>query len=383
MNRKVLIIAGEPSGDLHGSLLVKALAIRDSSMRFTGIGGERMRACGVRLIHDISQLSIVGFGDVIPKLALFRKILKEIDRLLAQEVFDLVILIDYPGLNLKIARIAKGRRVRVVYYITPQIWAWGLNRVHLIKKYVDLALVIFRFEEGLFRKEGIPVHFVGHPLLDVMRQHTALPRDSILEQCHVTNAHPIIALLPGSRNSEVKSHLPIMLKAAQILKEKFRDAAFIVIKSDYVDGTLYEAYISDGPAHHAVTYLGGRNYDVLGVADFAVVCSGTATLEAALSRVPMVVVYKTSLINWLIARRMIRIPRIALVNVIAERHIVPELLQENATGRKIADVAYAILSQPKRHDRMQSELGVLTNILGIPGASDRAANHICDLLNPS
>jgi lipid-A-disaccharide synthase len=375
MHKKIFIIAGEPSGDLAGANLIAALRSQSPDVEFIGTGGELMERAGCKLVHKIGKLSVIGFAEVIKKLPRYRHLFNALLHILTEERPDAVILVDFPGFNIRFAKKAKGLNIPVIYYISPQVWAWAKGRVETLKKVVDKMLVLFEFEDNLYRKHGINSIFVGHPLVDAVKP--AMSKEEALKRFGLRTGLKTVALLPGSRHSEVKKVLPIMLEAARLIKNQCGDLQFILIKSPIVNINLYKDIMKD----FSVNIVEENRYDAMNSADLALVASGTATLETALLGVPMVLVYKVAFLTWLIARVLIKIPYIGLVNIVAGERVVPEFIQFGARPKRIAAACVDLLRSGEKTRLMKSQLAVVQKKLGPPGASQRAAGEIIQFLN--
>ncbi len=375
--KSIMIIAGEASGDLQAAHLVKSLKSMHPNIELFGIGGKRMKEAGVEVIYDIVELAVVGFIEVIKHLSTFRGIFKKLLILLDKRKPNAVILIDYPGFNLRFAKAVKEKNIPVIYYISPQIWAWGKERIEEIKKYVDKMIVIFGFEEELYKKADVKVAFVGHPFLDLVRP--GWKKEETLKHLHLNHHSRKIALLPGSRAKEVERHLPAMLKSCEIIKEKLPDTEFILSRRKELGRSIYNKAIASSTIKpHS---LENRPYEIMDIADLIIISSGSATLEAAIMQKPMVIIYKTSLITWLLARNLIKIPDIGLVNVVAGKRIVPELVQFQVKPQNIASESLGILEDKKREVAIKESLRKIKQSLGIQGAADRAAHAILKFLS--
>lgn len=355
---KYYIIAGEASGDLHGSNLVRQLSLLDDKAVFKGVGGEKMKAVNVDLLFGLERLAFMGFFEVLKNLRTIRRNFKEVKQAIQQFQPDVVILIDYPGFNLRMAKWCKQQGFKVVYYISPKFWAWKENRVENIKKYVDLMLCILPFEKAFYEKHQYAnAHFVGHPLLDEIE----LNRHSE----HSEKSVQPIALLPGSRKQEITSLLPLMLETAT----NFPNEQFVITGLSGLK-TLYPEVFPGN-----VTLVFDKTYEVLQNAKAAIVCSGTATLETALFKVPQVVIYKTSWLNYQIGKRVAKVRFISLPNLIADEKIVEELLQHDCTTEKITNELNLLL-----HSKNQRFYNSLIEKIGEKGASEKAARLVCNLI---
>jgi lipid-A-disaccharide synthase len=372
-----MIVAGEASGDLHGGNLVRAMHQIDPDLSFYGVGGKRMQAAGVELLADAADMAVVGLTEVAFKLGMILRVMRSLKVSLLTEKPDLVILIDYPDFNLPVARAARKRGIKVLYYISPQVWAWRKGRIETIRNSVDRMVVILPFEEKFYRDAGVDVTFVGHPLLDEVRKKYS--RSEALKRFGLREEAITVALLPGSRRSEVAVLLPEMLRACRILSEKISPLQFILP----IAGTLDPAFVRDilGQFPVRVNVIRDETYDVIAVSDAAMVASGTATLETALLETPMVVVYKVSGVSYAIGRRFIRVDHISLVNLIAGCAVVPELIQAEANPERIAAEVREIITRRGKTREMKASLAEIRGKLGAPGASQRTARIACDMLS--
>ena len=387
MPKKIMIIAGETSGDFHSSSLIRALKKINPGIEIAGIGSQRMREAGAKLLFDTSELSIIGFTGVLANLRKIKKVFNGLLDAIDERPPDAIVLVDYPGFNLKLAREIKKRQIPVIYYISPQVWAWWKGRIKTIRRFVDKMIVVFKFEEALYRDSGVDVSFVGHPLLDTA--YPATLREDFLNKSGLSPRRQTIGLVPGSRKMEVERILPILLESARLIKEKSPETQFALLKAPGLPGEVFASVIARSAAiasplrgsqqaaqSPAVTLCENRTYDFLNACDFALVASGTATLETAIMQKPMAVVYKVSFLNWLIARALIKLPFIGLVNVVAGKKIVPEFVQYKAKPRLIAEKALEILGDRERLTKVKADLEKVRQGLGTPGASRRAAEII-------
>lgn len=361
---KYYLVAGEASGDLHGANLMKALKLEDANADFRYFGGDKMRAQGGELVKHYADMAFMGFTEVVLNL---RKIFKNLRACKADILAyqpDALILIDFPGFNLKIAEFAKANHIKVCYYISPKVWAWNQKRVLKIKKNVDHLFCILPFEVDFYKKWGMEVDYVGNPLLDEI---AAFKPNSNFSTANVLNEKPIIAFLPGSRKQEIERLLPVMLGVVNA----FKDYQFVIAAAPNFTADYYQALIGD---QHAKLIF-SQTYDLLHQAHAAVVASGTATLETALFNVPQVVVYKGGAISIAIARLLVKIRFISLVNLIVDRKIVTELIQEDCSVNKITEELKQIVTGAERQNMLQ-DYQQLHQLMGDAGASERTAKLI-------
>lgn len=374
--RNIMIVAGEASGDLHGSNLVKEIHQIDSSVRFYGIGGKKLKEAGVELIASSSDTAVVGLTEVASKLRFILKVMSLLKKSLREDKPDLLILIDYPDFNLPLARAARRNGVRVFYYISPQVWAWRKRRVKQIEKVVDRMAVILPFEAQIYDKSKLDVSFVGHPLLDVVKKKYY--REEALKKFGLEEGCTTIGILPGSRESEVKKLLPEMLKAAKILEYKVASVQFVLPLADTLNIDFVLKIIGQYPVK--VKVVRDDIYDVIGISDIVIVASGTATLETALLETPMVIIYKVSPLSYYIGKMFINVDNIGLVNIIAGKTVVPEFVQDKATALNIAREISDILANRSKIDKMKEELSKVRENLGAPGANMRTAGLVYEMI---
>lgn len=374
----ILIVAGERSGDIYGAGLMRALQGRLTALEVFGCGGDAMRQAGVDTVVDSHQIAIAGITEVlegIPRVyRAFHKILREVDRRRPQ----LAILIDFPDFNLRMARQLKKRRIPVVYFVSPQIWAWRKGRVRTLKKRIAKMIVIFDFEQEIYQQAGVPVEYVGHPLVDLVRPH--LTRAEFFAQVGLDPAIPTIALLPGSRQKEVISILPELLGAAKRLSAS-RPLQFVIpvaatIDPSWLENTILKYDVGDATVRAAVH----TTYDAMRHCQLAVVASGTATLEAALQDCPMVVVYRVSPFTWLVGKLLVKVPFYSIVNILAKKELVPELMQSDFNATNVAARVEYLLDHPESRQEMIRGFQALKLRLGNEGAIERAAGVIAAML---
>ena len=374
--RRIMVIAGEASGDLHASHLVRAIGTRAPDIEFVGIGGARMKEAGVELIYDNRELAVTGFTEVLSKVRTIWQAYREVKTTLQRLRPDLLILLDFPDFNFMVGKAAKKMGIPVVYYISPQVWAWRQGRIAVIRKMVKKILVILPFEASLYGDKGV---FVGHPLLDEIEETG--PPEEIRKRYGVETASRVVALLPGSRRNEVVQLLPVMVKAAELIEKRFPGTAFLIPVAPTIGAEDIAAEIAKSPV--PLIPVQEKAYDTLRIADFAVVASGTATLETAIMGTPMVILYRVSPFTFFLAKRLVKVPHIGLINMVAGERIVPELLQNDVTPEAVAAEAVKILENRKYARRVTEQLKEASDRLGRPGASQRAAEIVVNLLETS
>jgi len=367
---KYYIIAGEASGDLHASNLVAEIKKKDKKAEFRGCGGDKMKAEGVELLKHYRTMAYMGFVEVAVNL---RKVLRNISQVkkdIVEYQPDALVLVDYPGFNLRIAKFAHERGLKVFYYISPQVWAWKHRRVRKIKASVDKMLVILPFEEEFYKRYGVDVTYVGNPLLDEMAKFGTANRSIFLRRNSIGEKREIIALLPGSRKQEVKRMLPIMLKAVT----HFPEYQFVVAAVPSLDKELYKAIMGNTDAF----LVENQTYELLQNSSAALVTSGTATLETALFTVPEVVCYKSTGLSYRLAKSMIKVKFISLVNLVMDKEVVKELIQRDLNEEQLVKELDLLLHNGKRQCQLLEDYDELKDRLGNAGASEIAATTICD-----
>ncbi|MBI1838548.1 MAG: lipid-A-disaccharide synthase [Flavobacteriia bacterium] len=365
---KLYIIAGEASGDLHGSNMMKALLKEDPTIEFRFWGGDKMAEIAGPPVKHIKDLAFMGFAEVILNLKTILGNIKACKMDIEKYQPDGIVLIDYPGFNLRIAEWAKSKGIKVYYYVSPQIWAWKQNRVHKIKRVVDHLFAILPFEKDFYKKFNYEVEYVGHPLLDAIEQYRLIQKspDEFRKENNLSDK-PIIAILPGSRKQEIKVKLPIMLEAIK----DFKNYQFIIAGAPSLDPTFYTDFIKSD-----TTILFGKTYDILSASEAAIVTSGTATLETALLNIPEVVCYKASPISYSIAKRLVKIKYISLVNLIMDDEIVTELIQHDCNSADIQKELKSIVIGGSKRQKMLEDYHKMAEILGGGGASQKVAHSL-------
>lgn len=377
MNSKnVLIIAGEASGDLHGASLIRELKKIDSSLKIFGVGGNKMLAEGMELIYHIDKMAFLGFVEVVKHLPFIKKVQRDlIDEVKKRNVKE-VILIDYPGFNLSIAKKLKSLDLKLIYYITPQVWAWGKGRVKNIKELFNKVLVVFPFEEKFFKSKNVNAEFVGHPLIQEINSYNYLNRDQLNNKFELDPAKEILLILSGSREQEVKTIFPEAIKAASRLVDEFDMQIVVACSSNLDEKVFYE--LTDQKNFKVIK---DYTYDLLKHSKFGIIKSGTSTLEAGLMELPFVIVYKTSWLTYLIGKSLVKIKNIGMANIVLDEQVVPELIQNQANEKNIYSTARNILSDDGLLNRMKLRLSRIKKVLGEKNAPENAAKIIYSLLN--
>jgi lipid-A-disaccharide synthase len=366
----VLLSCGEASGDLYAGALTRELLALDPSLTISGIGGPRFAAAGGRLLADYRDLAVTGLTEAIPKIPRFLATRRAMVSAARTDRPDVLVLIDAPDLNFRLAPRIRRLGIPVVYYISPQIWAWRRRRLKTMREFVDRMLVIFPFEEAIYREGGVPVEFVGHPLVDLSRP--TLGRDRFLSALGLSPSAPTVAILPGSRPNEVQRILPDLVAAAGRIRAQVPGVQFVVARAPRLDERLFSPVRDD----EALVVVEGETDAALASADVALTASGTATVQTALHDVPMVIVYRTSWITYRLARWLVRVDAIGMVNLVAGEPIVPELIQDAFTPDAVAREAVSMLTDRDRSTRIREGLGRVRARLGGSGASRRAAEAI-------
>jgi lipid-A-disaccharide synthase len=373
MLQRVMMIAGETSGDLHGSGVVRALRALRPSARIFGVGGDRMKEEGMELAYHCSDLSFMGFVEVVRNLSTVLKVERTLEGLLETRKPDVVVLIDYPGFNLRFARKVKARGIPVLYYISPQVWAWNRRRVKTMRSLVDAMKVVFPFEVEIYRSEGIDVEFVGHPIVERIRASET--REEFVARFGLDPSKRILGLLPGSRRQEIQNILPVMARAAERLREG-RDLQLVLGVAPNLRPDELREHLPPGMN---VTLIEQATYDVMSHSDAVIVTSGTATLETGWFGTPMVIVYRTSSVSFFIGRLLVDVPYIGLVNIVAGSKVVPELLQGEMTEGNIVREVRLILDDRQEGAAMRKSLEIIRSRLGAPGASEKVAAGVIAL----
>ena len=368
---RILISAGEASGDLYAGAVTRGIKQLNPEAEVFGMGGDCLREAGGEVLFDIKDHSLMGFVEVLKKLPDVWKLRNAFIDLMEKRKPDVLLTIDYPGFNMRLAKLAKERGINVVYFIAPQVWAWRPGRAADVAKVTDKIACIFPFECDFYKSYGANIEFIGHPLVDTVKP--SLSRKEAEELAGKRTGHPLILLMPGSREMEIQRLLPVMLGAAKILKQKQPELDFAIPRAATIAKDILEDLVRQAGLN--IRLIEGHNYDVMSVADLAIVTSGTVTLEAAMCGLGCEILYKSSPVSFWIAKRVVKIPNIGLPNIVAGRQIEPELLQDDCTPDKIASTALELL-EPERFAQLQRDLMEVKDKLGEPGAVKRVAELV-------
>ena len=382
MTKRIFIIAGEASGDEHAAKLIYDLKKETNhELTFSGIGGQSMTDAGVKILYPLAQYGVTGFSEVLKQFKHIRSAYKLAKNHILENKIDLLILIDYPGFNLRFAKFAKTQGVKILYYISPQIWAWKAKRIHTIKKYVDVMAVILPFEKILYEKAGIPCYFVGNPLTETTKLHQT--PDQLKVKHNLNQSKKIIGLLPGSRKNEIKTLLPIMLDAANKLEtKKPQSLQFVLPVASSLKEAMFQPYLSFYPELDLkLISTNNSGIEIICCSESIMTASGTASLQAALLHKPMVIVYKTTPLTFLVATQVIRCAYIGLINLLAHRMIVPELIQRDLTSHHLAEELYRFISDKQYNHKIEQRLKKISKMLEIKSVDCKLAHLVSDLIS--
>ncbi|HEY5976120.1 MAG TPA: lipid-A-disaccharide synthase [Geobacteraceae bacterium] len=363
-----MIVAGEASGDMYGARLVDEARQLDPTVAFFGIGGTAMRAVGVDTLVDANKLAVMGLVEVVSHFRVIARAFTTLKRIIRTTPPDLLILIDYPGFNLRLAAVAKAAGVPVLYYISPKVWAWRPGRAKKIAATVNHVAVIFPFEVPIYEKVGVTVTFVGHPLLEMVMP--TMTRAGALDAFNLEGGR-VVGLFPGSRRNEITSLLPVMLETATLLKKRFPDLRFVLPLATSIEPGLVEGLLAGASVE--VTVSQGKNYDVMQVCDAIIAASGTVTLEIAMLGIPEVIIYKVAPLTYAVGKRLVKVAHVGIGNIVANERVVPELLQDEAEPVRIAAEVGRYLTDHDYRDGVVAKLRTVRDRLGTPGASQRVA----------
>ncbi|MCU0414122.1 MAG: lipid-A-disaccharide synthase [Ignavibacteriaceae bacterium] len=373
-----MIITGEVSGDLIGASLIRELKSLMPDLKITGIGGDKMKSVGMDLIYHTNQMAFLGFVEVVKHLPFIRKVQKNLIEVIKKEKISCVVLIDYPGFNLSIAKKLKPLGVKIIYYVSPQLWAWAKGRVDKVRRLVDKMLVVFPFEVDFYKKENVRAEYVGHPLVERINQYKFLSRDEFFSKFNLDRQKEILLVMPGSRKQEVKEIFHEVITAANKLAADF-DLQVVVARSKNIS----EKYFQQDSSSVKFITIEDHNYELMKYSHFGIIKSGTSTLEAGFFALPMIVVYKTSSLTYIIGKQLIKLDRIGMVNILLDEMVVPELIQSEANATNIFEKAAKILSDNQAYENVKIKLGNVKEKLGSDGASLKAAKSILEILNES
>lgn len=367
-----MLIAGEPSGDLHGARLAKAILERRPEARLSGMGGEQMRQAGVKLLFDPTKISTIGFVEAIKNIQVLRKVMLKLAETIRQQRPDVVVLIDYPGFNMRLARMVKAEDIPLVYYFSPSAWAWGKSRAEKVAQTVTKVVSVFPFEAEIYREAGADVTFVGHPLLDIVKP--SMPAQEVRESLGIALKAPVVGLLPGSRRQEIELLLPEMLAAARLIKSALPEVRFVLPRAGSIEMALLQKHLDK--AQVEVQVVDGRAYDLISISQAVIATSGTVTLETAVLGVPMVIIYKTGASTYLLGKMLVRIPHIGLPNIILGRMAMPEYVQHDVKPEIIAAQVVRMLTDAEYAAALRADLAEVVQRLGKPGAVGRTADLV-------
>lgn len=368
---RILISAGEASGDIHAAAVTAAIKKIDSSAEVFGMGGDSLRNAGGEVLFDIKDHGVMGFVEVLKKLPDLFKLRDDFEKVMDERKPDCLITVDYPGFNMKLAKLAHDKGIPVVSYIAPSAWAWHKSRAKKVAKIVDKVACIFPFEYDVYKEAGAYVEFVGHPLVDIVKP--SMTKEEAMAFAGKEEGKKLILLMPGSRLMEIEKMLPTLLEAAKIIKKQLPEVSFVMPRAGTIPISLLEEKIQASGLDVKITE--GNNYDLFSVADLALATSGTVTLEAALCGLGSVIVYKTNPVTYFIAKLLVNIPHIGLPNIVAAKSVVPELIQNDFTPAKVAQEALALL-ESERNAKMKEDLAYVKERLGKPGAVGRVAELV-------
>jgi len=373
-----MIITGEVSGDLIGASLIRELKSLKPDLKITGIGGDRMRSEGMDLIYHTDKMAFLGFVEVVKHLPFIRKVQKNLIDVIKKGEINCVVLIDYPGFNLSIAKKLKPLGIKIIYYVSPQLWAWAKGRVKKVRKLVDKMLVVFPFEVEFYQKENVNVEYVGHPLVERINQYNFLSKDEFFSKFNLDKGKEILLVMAGSRKQEVKAIFPEVIKAAKKLAQQF-NLQVVVARSKNIS----EKYFQQDTDSGKFITIEDHNYELMKYSHFGIIKSGTSTLEAGFFALPMIVVYKTNPLTYMIGKQLVKLDRIGMVNILLDEMVVPELIQNEANSENIFSTSSKILSDEKAYEKMKHKLGNVKEKLGSDGASKKAARSILEIMNDS
>ncbi len=373
--KNILMIAGEVSGDYIGAALIVELRKLEPDINVYGLGGDRMKEAGMNILYHIKRMAFLGFAEVVKHLPFIKQVQSDLIQVIKAENIKYAVLIDYPGFNLNFAKKLKHIGVKVIYYISPQIWAWGGGRIKKIKRLVDKMLVVFPFEEDLYKKNNVNVELVGHPLIERIHEYKFLSREELWKKFNFDEKE-ILLVMPGSREHEVEKIFPEVIKAAERIASEF-NLQIVVACSTNIDEDVF----NNSADSKKFTVVKGFTYDLMKYAKLGIIKSGTSTLEAGLFELPMVIVYKTSKLTYLIGKNLVQVDNIGMANIISGEKVVPELIQNDVNENTIYSECKKILTDKILYEEIKRKFNLLKEKLGSAGASARAAKIIYSILN--
>ncbi len=376
VKKSIMIIAGEDSGDLHGSALIAELKNINPALQIHGIGGQKMIDAGMTPQYHIKDMAFLGFAEVIKHIPFIKKVQKDLLDVVKTQNIKEVVLIDYPGFNLSLAKKLRKLNTKIIYYISPQVWAWGKSRLQKMKRLIDLMIVVFPFEKELYKKAGVKVEYVGHPLIERIKSYNYLSKEELYSKFGLENGKDLLLIMPGSRKQEIERIFPETIKAAVRLSAEL-NLQTVVACSANIDEDIFHKLTNE----KNFTIIKEHTYDLLKYTNFGIIKSGTSTLEAGLFGFPFVVVYSTSALTYFIGKKLIEIDSISMTNIVLGEKIIPELIQNDMNAKKIFSTAKSILTNPAKYEEIKSKLENLKTKLGSEGASKRAAELIYAELN--
>lgn len=374
---KLMVIAGEASGDLHGGHVVEELKKKYPGLEIFGTGGKRIEAAGAELYYRAEELAVIGLWEVLKHYRFFKSVFNHLLDVLDERKPDAVLLVDYPGFNLRFAEEVKKRGIKVIYYVAPQVWAWKKNRIEKIRAFVDELIVLFPFEVDYFKKNGMDTHCFGHPLLDAVQ--VSRTKEETLEKWNLDSEKKVVSLLPGSRRNEVLKHFPILVEAANRLIKERDDVQFVLPLAPTVQKAEIAHYLETSDA--SIRIVENDTYNVVGNSDFAVVASGTATLETAVLGTPMILYYEVAPITYFLGKYILKIGMIGLPNIVAGKEVVPELVQKESHPEMISEKLQYYLSNDQAYQTMRDDLTDVKRKLGESGAYEKTAEFIIQNMN--
>lgn len=376
---KIMISVGEASGDLHGASVARALKSIQPDIQIFGMGGQAMKAAGVDIVYDIADLGVIGFVEIVKNLPKLFRLRDTLGELMERERPDVLVIIDYHGFNIRLAKIAKQKGIPVISYICPKVWAWGKGRAKEVAETVEKVAAIFPFEVDVYSEAGANVTFVGHPLLDIVK--TTMTKEEEYDYFGARPEDPVVLLLPGSRQQEIVNLLPVMLESAEKIAQQVPNCQFFLPIASTISREMLQNIISRYKVPVVLTQ--NNTYDLMNIAQVAIAASGTVTLEAAILKLPTVVIYKVAALTYFLGKLLVKIPHISLPNIVAGRRIVPELLQHEVTANNIANEILPILTQPAVRAKVQQDLTEMREKLGSEGAVERVAHEILATVHSS